>query len=278
MSELYVLSFVLTLFLALGLNVVISQNPVYSILYLVLFFITGSSLLALLGYDFLALIFVLVYVGAIAVLFLFVIMILDIKIVNKPGFGATYLVILASSLFFLPFIYDILVVSLRLQYYACLFCSSLPFYGCLAALNDPIFNYMHDPVFMFIDKELHSCLASLVFHNLKNLENFYMHSDLFFIMFEDCYDRLILLKWYFCEFGFTTTQLKSVAYEVGYIFKVDYDSSVKNLQILYTDFTSVFVLSGGVLLVAMTSCISLTLPSRQEVPERFVKRRFKGGV
>ncbi|CAM9109737.1 unnamed protein product [Sphacelaria rigidula] len=116
-------------FISLGLNVVTSKNPVYSIFYLVLLFITGACLIALFGCDYLSLIFILVYVGAIAVLFLFVIMILDIKIVNK----------------------------------------------------------------------------------------------------------------------------------------IDFDSSVKNLQILYTDFTLWFLLCGGILLVAMIGCISLALPSKQEL-------------
>lgn len=62
--------------------VVFSNNPIYSLLWLVVSFLFSSSLLLILGCEFLALIFIVVYVGAIAVLFLFVVMLLDLKINN----------------------------------------------------------------------------------------------------------------------------------------------------------------------------------------------------
>ena len=57
-----------------------NKNPVYSVLCLVLLFVSGSILLLILGIDFLPFVFIVVYVGAIAVLFLFVVIILDIKL------------------------------------------------------------------------------------------------------------------------------------------------------------------------------------------------------
>jgi NADH-ubiquinone oxidoreductase chain 6 len=60
--------------------VIISRNPVHSILSLILVFFNSAALLILLGAEFLAMLFVIVYVGAVAVLFLFVIMMLNIKI------------------------------------------------------------------------------------------------------------------------------------------------------------------------------------------------------
>jgi len=60
-------------------NVVASRNPVYSLLNLVLFFLVGSLHLLTLGVDFLAFVFMIVYVGALAVLFLFVVIMLNIK-------------------------------------------------------------------------------------------------------------------------------------------------------------------------------------------------------
>jgi NADH-ubiquinone oxidoreductase chain 6 len=59
--------------------VITSINPVYSILYLVLLFVSVSCYLILSGIIFLGLAYILVYVGAIAILFLFVVMMLDIK-------------------------------------------------------------------------------------------------------------------------------------------------------------------------------------------------------
>ena len=59
--------------------IILSQNSIYSVLFLVLSFISSSSILFLLECEYISLIFVIIYVGAIAVLFLFVVMMLDIK-------------------------------------------------------------------------------------------------------------------------------------------------------------------------------------------------------
>lgn len=59
--------------------VIISQNPMYSILYLVATFLSASMLLFAFENEFLALFFLVIYLGAIAILFLFVVMMLDIK-------------------------------------------------------------------------------------------------------------------------------------------------------------------------------------------------------
>jgi NADH:ubiquinone oxidoreductase subunit 6 (subunit J) len=71
-----------TLALLSSLLVVFSTNPVHSVLSLIVVFCTTSMLLLLLRVDFLALLLVVVYVGAIAVLFLFVVMMLNIKLVQ----------------------------------------------------------------------------------------------------------------------------------------------------------------------------------------------------
>jgi NADH-quinone oxidoreductase subunit J len=62
-----------------ALIVVLSRNPIYSILALVLVFCNSSALLLLLGSEFLAFVFIVVYAGAVAVLFLFVIMMINFK-------------------------------------------------------------------------------------------------------------------------------------------------------------------------------------------------------
>ena len=65
--------------LASGLMVVGSRNPVYSVLFLILAFFNAAGLFVLIGAEFLAMLLVVVYVGAVAVLFLFVVMMLDIN-------------------------------------------------------------------------------------------------------------------------------------------------------------------------------------------------------
>jgi len=70
-----------------GALVVANRNPVYSVLFLVLTFFNAAGLFVLLGAEFLAMMLVVVYVGAVAVLFLFVVMMLDINFVElRQGF------------------------------------------------------------------------------------------------------------------------------------------------------------------------------------------------
>jgi len=71
----YVLSIVSVLS---ALAVVTGRNPVHSVLFLILSFFTAAGLFVLLGAEFLAMLLVVVYVGAVAVLFLFVVMMLDV--------------------------------------------------------------------------------------------------------------------------------------------------------------------------------------------------------
>ena len=72
---------------ASGVMVVSSRNPVYSVLWLILAFFNAAGLFLLLGAEFLAMVLVIVYVGAVAVLFLFVVMLLDINYLRlREGF------------------------------------------------------------------------------------------------------------------------------------------------------------------------------------------------
>ena len=70
-----------------ALMVISARNPVHSVLFLILSFVNASGLFVLLGAEFLAMILVVVYVGAVAVLFLFVVMMLDINFIKlREGF------------------------------------------------------------------------------------------------------------------------------------------------------------------------------------------------
>ena len=72
---------------ASAVMVIVSRNPVHSVLYLILAFVNASGLFVLMGAEFLAMILIVVYVGAVAVLFLFVIMMLDVDFVElREGF------------------------------------------------------------------------------------------------------------------------------------------------------------------------------------------------
>lgn len=78
------LAFYLFAFVAVaaGVMVISSRNPVHSVLFLILAFFNAAGLFVLMGAEFLAMILVIVYVGAVAVLFLFVVMMLDINYVE----------------------------------------------------------------------------------------------------------------------------------------------------------------------------------------------------
>lgn len=84
-----VISFYLLAFVAIAaaFMVVAARNPVHSVMYLILTFFSAAGLFILMGAEFLALLLVMVYVGAVAVLFLFVVMMLDVDFVEmKQGF------------------------------------------------------------------------------------------------------------------------------------------------------------------------------------------------
>lgn len=72
---------------ASAVMVIAAKNPVHSVLYLIFAFVNASGLFILLGAEFLAMILIVVYVGAVAVLFLFVVMMLDVDFAElKQGF------------------------------------------------------------------------------------------------------------------------------------------------------------------------------------------------
>jgi NADH-quinone oxidoreductase subunit J len=89
-----------------GAMVILARNPVHSVLWLILAFFNAAGLMVLLGAEFVAMLLVIVYVGAVAVLFLFVVMMLDIDFAElRAGFvsyfplgGAIALVLLVELL------------------------------------------------------------------------------------------------------------------------------------------------------------------------------------
>jgi len=93
-----------TILLASATMVILARNPVHSVLWLILAFFNGAGLMVLLGAEFIAMLLVIVYVGAVAVLFLFVVMMLNIDFAQfRAGFvsyfplgGAVALVLLVE--------------------------------------------------------------------------------------------------------------------------------------------------------------------------------------
>lgn len=74
-----------------GLFTVISRNPVHSVLWLILAFLSSAGLFVLLGAEFVAMLLIIVYVGAVAVLFLFVVMMLDVDFAELKAEMSRYM-------------------------------------------------------------------------------------------------------------------------------------------------------------------------------------------
>jgi NADH-quinone oxidoreductase subunit J len=98
-------SFLSLLLIVSGLFVFISENPVHSVLFLILTFCNASAVLVLFNAEFLALVFIIIYVGAIAVLFLFVVMMLNVKVFSTVNFNyipfviaVTFIILIQSFL------------------------------------------------------------------------------------------------------------------------------------------------------------------------------------
>jgi NADH-ubiquinone oxidoreductase chain 6 len=104
----WIFSFFSSLTLLSGVMVIRARNPVHSVLFLILVFFNAAGLLVLLGLDFFAMIFLVVYVGAIAVLFLFVVMMLNIKIAEINEKRLRYLPI--GGVLGVLFLFEILLI------------------------------------------------------------------------------------------------------------------------------------------------------------------------
>jgi len=96
-----------TLVIASGALTIFARNPVHSVLWLITAFFNAAGLMVLLGAEFIAMLLVIVYVGAVAVLFLFVVMMLDIDFAElRAGFvrylplGALMGIVLAAETIF----------------------------------------------------------------------------------------------------------------------------------------------------------------------------------
>lgn len=93
-----------------SIMVITNRNPVHSVLWLIFAFCNGAGLMVLMGAEFLAMMLIIIYVGAIAVLFLFVVMMLDIKLSeNKGSIGSDMKIGFMISLFLFA---DLVLITL----------------------------------------------------------------------------------------------------------------------------------------------------------------------
>jgi NADH-quinone oxidoreductase subunit J len=96
-----------TIVIASGVMTIVARNPVHSVLWLILAFFNAAGLMLIVGAEFIAMLLVIVYVGAVAVLFLFVVMMLDVDFAElRAGMarywplGAALALVLLAEIFF----------------------------------------------------------------------------------------------------------------------------------------------------------------------------------
>ena len=235
MGETFLFYFFCFFVLFSAFMVIRAKNPVYSVLFLILVFCNSAGLLLLLNLDFFALIFLIVYVGAIAVLFLFVVMMLNIKLTEVHESIFHYLPIggFVGFIFFLEFyfLFNQEIVPLHLDNFS--------------QQNDSFL------VFQFY---LFAILAFLKygFTTTNFSEKFQLYSDSFF-------EKLANID----KFSFN---------HIDYVIwptLIDSKTPVEALgQVLYTYYSYFFIVASLILLISMIGAIMLTLN-----PNRAVKRQ-----
>ena len=235
MGETFLFYFFCFFVLFSAFMVIRAKNPVYSVLFLILVFCNSAGLLLLLNLEFFALIFLIVYVGAIAVLFLFVVMMLNIKLTEVHESIFHYLPIggFVGFIFFLEFyfLFNQEIVPLHLDNFS--------------QQNDSFL------VFQFY---LFAILAFLKygFTTTNFSEKFQLYSDSFF-------EKLANID------KFSSNHIDYVIWPT----LIDSKTPVEALgQVLYTYYSYFFIVASLILLISMIGAIMLTLN-----PNRAVKRQ-----
>ena len=235
MGETFLFYFFCFFVLFSAFMVIRAKNPVYSVLFLILVFCNSAGLLLLLNLYFFSLIFLIVYVGAIAVLFLFVVMMLNIKLTEVHESIFHYLPIggFVGFIFFLEFyfLFNQEIVPLHLDNFS--------------QQNDSFL------VFQFY---LFAILAFLKygFTTTNFSEKFQLYSDSFF-------EKLANID------KFSSNHIDYVIWPT----LIDSKTPVEALgQVLYTYYSYFFIVASLILLISMIGAIMLTLN-----PNRAVKRQ-----
>ena len=237
MGETFLFYFFCFFVLFSAFMVIRAKNPVYSVLFLILVFCNSAGLLLLLNLYFFSLIFLIVYVGAIAVLFLFVVMMLNIKLTEVHESIFHYLPIggFVGFIFFLEFyfLFNQEIVPLHLDNFS--------------QQNDSFL------VFQFY---LFAILAFLKygFTTTNFSEKFQLYSDSFF-------EKLANID------KFSSNHIDYVIWPT----LIDSKTPVEALgQVLYTYYSYFFIVASLILLISMIGAIMLTLNPNRAVKSQQV--------
>jgi NADH:ubiquinone oxidoreductase subunit 6 (subunit J) len=239
-----------------GVMVIRSKNPVHSVLFLILVFCNAAGLLILLDLDFFAMIFLVVYVGAIAVLFLFVVMMLNIKLAEIHENVLRYLPI--GGLIGLIFLFEVLLVVDN---------DLIPVLSVSPALMESNTLFSFSELLSYKIKGLSILLNPNISYGeyLKDLEN--LNGGLF--TSTGTFGSSMLTEFPIRDFQ-----------SFNYLSYTQWPSKIENItniealgQIIYTYYFYFFIVASLILLIAMIGAIVLTMHKgmnvkRQEVYEQ----------
>lgn len=281
----YIFSFFL---LTSAIAVIFARNPVHSVLFLILAFFNAAGLFILLGAEFLAMLLVIVYVGAVAVLFLFVVMMLDIVprkesmwfsekkwFVFKKGLrdGALYLAIWLPS--FIVLLGGMYLVSLPSKGL------SVPSRSILDSTNSSVFSqlYINLPqlpmlvktiilsLSVFLASQITSAVTKILFFNI--LERLFRGLPVPFIV--GCILIIELIAMFAC---WNSPVLPMHTIKPATEITANLSNTHALAPYLYKDYVLAFILSGLILLVAMIGAIVLTLHKRTDTKRQDIARQL----
>lgn len=230
-----------------GVMVIRAKNPVHSVLFLILVFCNAAGLLILLDLDFFAMIFLVVYVGAIAVLFLFVVMMLNIKVAEINENILRYLPI--GGLIGIIFLFEIFLI----------------------VDNDLI------PTLQFQDAS-----ALSLFESFQYSIGFFLSSIWSILRAKTSFSQLTPnYREFQTDLAHIATYSENLQYQntelapyIQWALQMDQVTNIQALgQVIYTYYFAYFILASFILLVAMIGAIVLTMHKsitvrRQEVFEQ----------
>jgi len=244
--------------------VVIARNPVHSVLYLILSFFNAAGIFILLQAEFIAMILVIVYVGAVAVLFLFVVMMLDLGPLQKSkpflkgflhlmksmvsiiGFLTLFIALCLLMMLAINHIFDYWEISIQKMWERILFSTLI---GVFVAVCMP--------------KSIYRWLTEVMSDLRQNVSLIVLVGTILFI-------ELGVMLFSFKPFTFHES------FSISPISTIQKVNNTKDLgKILYTDYFYLFQISGLILLVAMIGAIVLTYRRRSDVKRQDVSTQMQ---
>jgi NADH-quinone oxidoreductase subunit J len=239
----------------------VQKNPVHSVFFLILAFFNASGLFILTGAEFLAMILVLVYVGAVAVLFLFVIMMLGgHSLLSKKYRSSHDWKCFFKSLFQLFICISIVIILNSIFIYILTWWTNIPF-------QESVTKFCSSPLTWFDCYVIQSLVISLLLTKFIMYKILKLDISIIIKNFLRTFPvNIIITLLIFSEFVFLSFLWNSsvIASEFMKEPSVEYVHNTESLgMLIYTEYFLMFQIGGMILLLAMIGAISLTLNSKK---------------